>query len=138
MQQQRTDRSNFEVEAEAVIKKVDEDILSVGPDLEYTARYDLRLSLPLSREQYLTLKRAEREGETFAITVSRLQQEMDLSGSFPDSPPGPQRQDPGRPAPAPPCLPQGVSGPGGAGRKRPRPRTLAESHSTSGRPARRA
>ena len=82
---QQTDRSNFEVEAEAVIKKVDEDILSVGPDLEYTARYDLRMSLLLTREQYLTLKRAEREGETFSITVTRLQQEMDLSGPFPDS-----------------------------------------------------
>ena len=82
---QQTDRSNFEVEAEAVIKKVDEDILSVGPDLEYTARYDLRMSLLLTREQYLTLKRAEREGETFSITVTRLQQEMNLSGSFPDS-----------------------------------------------------
>ena len=82
---QQTGRSNFEVEAEAVIKKVDEDIISVGPDLEYTARYDLRLSLPLTRQQYLTLKRAEREGETFSITVTRLQQEMDLSGSFPDS-----------------------------------------------------
>ena len=33
MQQQRTGRSNFDVEAEAVIKKVTEDILSVVPDL---------------------------------------------------------------------------------------------------------
>ena len=85
MQQQRTGRSNFDVEAEAVIKKVTEDILSVGPDLEYSARYDLRLSLELTREQYLALKRAERNEETFALTVTRLQHEMDLSGSFQDS-----------------------------------------------------
>ena len=83
-QQQRTDRSHFEVETEAVIKKVTEDILSVGPDLEYSARYDLRISLELTREQYLALKRAERNEETFEVTLTRLQQEMDLSGSFPD------------------------------------------------------
>ena len=68
-----------------MIKKVTEDILSVGPDLEYSARYDLRISLELTREQYLALKRAERNEETFEVALTRLQQEMDLSGAFQNS-----------------------------------------------------
>ena len=87
MQQQRQpqQQQSFEVETEAVIKKVTEDILSVGPDLEYSARYDLRISLELTREQYLALKRAERNEETFEVSLTRLQQEMDLSGAFQNS-----------------------------------------------------
>ena len=73
-----------EIETEAVIKKVDEDIVSVGPDLEYEARYDLRLSLTLTRGEFLSLKRAERNGETFSITLTRLQQEMDFSAASAD------------------------------------------------------
>ena len=87
MQQQRQpqQQQSFEVETEAVIKKVTEDILSVGPDLEYSARYDLRISLELTREQYLALKRAERNEETFEVSLTRLQQEMNLSGAFQNS-----------------------------------------------------
>ena len=84
-QQQQQQQKPFGMETEAVIKKVTEDILSVGPDLEYSARYDLRISLELTREQYLALKRAERNEETFEVTLTRLQQEMDLSGAFQDT-----------------------------------------------------
>ena len=84
MQQQQQQQS-FGMETEAVIKKVTEDILSVGPDLEYSARYDLRISLELTREQYLALKRAERNEETFEVSLTRLQQEMDLSRALQNS-----------------------------------------------------
>ena len=72
------------IEVTGKINGVTENIRSVSEDLEYSADYPVRLSIPqLDRETYLALKRLEHLGLPLKITIECAQMEL------PEAVPGP-------------------------------------------------
>ena len=71
------------IEVTGKINGVTENIRSVSEDLEYSADYPVRLSIPqLDRETYLALKRLEHLGLPLRITIECPQ--MMLPETLPD------------------------------------------------------